>query len=85
MTFPHEKIAQIAYRLWEESGRAPGRDKENWEEAIRYFESLPMSYQRRIVEEHDRRHEFMIRDAVADGIRDAERRANRDEFSIGFP
>lgn len=29
----HEEIAKLAYELYERSGRAEGRDKENWLEA----------------------------------------------------
>jgi hypothetical protein len=32
--FPHDEIAAIAYRLWEDDGRPDGRDQEHWHEAI---------------------------------------------------
>jgi hypothetical protein len=31
----HEKIVKKAYELWEQSGRIPGHDLENWLEAER--------------------------------------------------
>jgi hypothetical protein len=31
----HEEITKRAYELWEQSGRIPGRDLDNWVEAER--------------------------------------------------
>ncbi len=36
----HEKIAKLAYELYEKSGRVEGRDLYNWLEAERIIKSL---------------------------------------------
>lgn len=36
----HEKIAKLAYELYEKAGRVEGRDLDNWLEAERVIKSL---------------------------------------------
>ncbi len=43
----HEKIAKLAYELYEKSGRIEGRDRENWLEAERIIKSLQASAAKR--------------------------------------
>ncbi len=35
MPLAAERIRDLAYRIWEQTGRAEGRDHENWQEAER--------------------------------------------------
>jgi hypothetical protein len=40
MTTPEQqqRIAELAYRIWEQQGRPAGRDREHWEQARRELE-----------------------------------------------
>ncbi len=46
-SFPHDLIAPIAYRIWNETGRESGREQQHWE-MLRYH--LPVS---RVIQDYN--------------------------------